>query len=175
MAMITRTMFVALLLCVTATLAKAECNIARANVLNDIPLPEKASEEFDSKVTARTDGAQWSFYKNKSGNLERAIHTDYGESGRDIRRLTISDATNYIVTVHHFYYLAPLDVAGSVTHREELDHYWFCDAKLELPKEWDEYDKAYLVEARKAADFFFQSDEIKKQLKSAGLKPPIWK
>jgi hypothetical protein len=173
--MIKKSAVAVLILCAASAIAKAECNIAHANELNDTPLPENASEEFNSKTTERTDGALWSFYRNTSGTLERVIHTDFGESGRDIHRLTISDGKNYIITVHHLNYLAPRDFEGSLIHRETLDHYWFCDAKLELPPEWDEYDKAYLVEARQAADFIFKSDEIRKQLKAAGVTSPTWK
>lgn len=172
--MITKAAVTTLIFIASNTCAHAECDLARANTINNTLLPEFASEEFDSKVTERTDGALWSIYKDKSGTLERVIHTDYGESGRDVHKMTISDSDNFIITVHHISYLAPRDYDGSYTHREELDHYQFCESQLDLPPEWDEYDRSFPVKARKAADFFFTSTEIAKQLKAAGVTPPTW-
>ncbi len=154
--------------------AKAECDLAGAMQIYQSPLPEDEDIRRDSKVTQRSEGAVWSIYNDKSGKPLRLIHTDYGESGRDEHILTIGDAKNYIITVHNYYYLAPLSYEGSNLYREEVNHYLFCAAALDLPKEWEDFPDSYVPNARKAADFIFKSEEIQAELKRSSVTPPIW-
>jgi len=116
-----------------ATSCKAECNLGDAMQVHEAPLPEDEDLRFDSKISKRSEGAVWSIYNDRAGKPQRLVHTDYGESGREVHRITIGDAKNYIITTHLYVYLAPLSYEGSNTIREEIDHYLFCDAKLDLP------------------------------------------
>jgi hypothetical protein len=153
-----------------------ECHMADAYGLHLQILPEDADKSFPSKITERVDGATWDIYFGKDKKPQRIVHTDYGEAGRDERKLTVSDGRSYIITVHNYEYSATRDYIDSNTIRETIDRYVFCNAKLELPEGWelDKSDMEYVDAARKAAAFFFASDEIAEQIKQAGLTPPTW-
>jgi hypothetical protein len=119
------------------------------------------------------EGGEWTVYFRKDNSPGRILRIDYGETGQWEAKLD-RDYSNkpgdYLITLTKRQYIANF---GSVI-REEIDYYFFCDGKLQVPAEPVGIEVDYQKSAKAAANTFFNAPEIQQTIKAAKLERPTW-
>ena len=154
--------------------AHAACDYDKASDAADLLLSNKADVEIEVSQQESTEGGEWLIYFDKNKVPQNIQRTDYGEMGRITYRLSPGIAGNFLLSSREESYAVPFTEQGSFTIREAIEHFQFCDGKLDLPQEWS-LDSPYAISARNITDFFFTAKEIASYINAAKLKQPIWK